>query len=105
MKVVSVSVILYVANIVSTNFFSLYVTQRLGIADSYLAFFPILNAAVHAGIHGWHTTPFGCRQIQDSIVDWADIACHGFIAADPDACWKHRHDCCLCFLWLPSRVR
>lgn len=46
MKVVSVSVILYVANIVSTNFFSLYVTQRLGIADSCLAFFPILNAAV-----------------------------------------------------------
>ena len=46
MKVVIVSVILYITNIVSTNFFSLYVTQRLGIADSYLAFFPILNAAV-----------------------------------------------------------
>lgn len=46
MKVVSISVILYIANIVNTNFFSLYVTQRLGIADSYLAFFPILNAAV-----------------------------------------------------------
>lgn len=46
MKVVSVSVILYITNIINTNFFSLYVTQRLGIADSYLAFFPILNAAV-----------------------------------------------------------
>lgn len=46
MKVVSVSIILYITNIVSANFFSLYVTQRLGIADSYLAFFPILNAAV-----------------------------------------------------------
>ena len=46
MKVVIVSVILYITNIVSTNFFSLYVTQRLGVADSYLAFFPILNAAV-----------------------------------------------------------
>lgn len=46
MKVVIVSVILYISNIVSTNFFSLYVTQRLVIADSYLAFFPILNAAV-----------------------------------------------------------
>ncbi len=45
-KVVSVSVMLYIANIVSVNFFSLYVTQRLGIAESYLAFFPILNAAV-----------------------------------------------------------
>lgn len=46
MKVIIVSVILYITNIVSTNFFSLYVTQRLGIADRYLAFFPILNAAV-----------------------------------------------------------
>ena len=46
MKVVSVSVILHITNLVSANFFSLYVTQRLGIADRYLAFFPILNAAV-----------------------------------------------------------
>ena len=46
MKVVSVSVMLYIANIASTSFFSLYVTQRLGIEESYLAFFPILNAAV-----------------------------------------------------------
>jgi MFS family permease len=45
-KVLSVSVVLYIANLVSTNFFSLYVTQRLGIPDRYLAFFPILNAAV-----------------------------------------------------------
>lgn len=46
MKVVTVSVILHITNLVSSNFFSLYVTQRLGIADRYLAFFPILNAAV-----------------------------------------------------------
>lgn len=45
-KVLFVSVILYITNIVNINFFSLYVTQRLGIADRYLAFFPILNAAV-----------------------------------------------------------
>ncbi len=45
-KVLIVSVVLHIANLVSTNFFSLYVTQRLGIADRYLAFFPILNAAV-----------------------------------------------------------
>lgn len=31
---------------VSTNFFSLYVTQRLGLSENYLALFPILNAAV-----------------------------------------------------------
>lgn len=45
-KVLIVSVILYITNLVSTNFFSLYVTQRLGIPSRYLAFFPILNAAV-----------------------------------------------------------
>lgn len=38
MKVIIVSVILHITNLVSTNFFSLYVTQRLGIADRYLAF-------------------------------------------------------------------
>ncbi|MCL2254879.1 MAG: MFS transporter [Lachnospiraceae bacterium] len=46
MKVIIVSVILHVANLISLSFFGLYVTQRLGIAESYLAFFPILNAAV-----------------------------------------------------------
>ena len=46
MKVLAVSVILYITNMVSTNFFSLYVTQWLGIESRYLAFFPILNAAV-----------------------------------------------------------
>lgn len=45
-KVLIVSVILHIANLVSTSFFSLYVTQRLGIENRYLAFFPILNAAV-----------------------------------------------------------
>lgn len=46
LKAVAVSVILYITNIVTTNFFSLYVTQRLGLSDNYLAMFPILNAAV-----------------------------------------------------------
>ena len=46
LKVISISVILHIAYLVSNSFFGLYVTQRLGIADRYLAFFPILNAAV-----------------------------------------------------------
>lgn len=45
-KAVAVSVLLYIANVVNTNFFSLYVTQRLGLSDNYLALFPILNAGV-----------------------------------------------------------
>lgn len=45
-KAVIVSVSLYITNIVSTNFFSLYVTQRLGLPDTWLALFPILNAVV-----------------------------------------------------------
>ena len=46
LKAVAVSVILYITNMVSTNFFGLYVTQRLGLSENYLALFPILNAAV-----------------------------------------------------------
>ncbi len=46
LKVLAVSVIMHITNLVNTNFFSLYVTQRLDIPDRYLAFFPILNAAV-----------------------------------------------------------
>ena len=46
LKAVAVSVILYITSMVSTNFFSLYVTQRLGLSENMLALFPILNAAV-----------------------------------------------------------
>lgn len=46
LKAVAVSVILYVTNIVNTNFFGLYVTQRLKLSENFLALFPILNAAV-----------------------------------------------------------
>lgn len=46
MKALFVSVILYITNLININFFGLYITQRLGIADRYLAFFPILNAIV-----------------------------------------------------------
>ena len=46
LKAVAVSVILYITNMVSTNFFSLYVTQRLGLSENVLSLFPILNAAV-----------------------------------------------------------
>ncbi len=46
LKAVAVSVILYVTNMVSTNFFGLYVTQRLGLSENFLALFPILNAVV-----------------------------------------------------------
>ena len=46
LKAVAVSVILYITNMVSTNFFGLYVTQRLGLSENLLALFPILNDAV-----------------------------------------------------------
>ena len=46
LKAVAVSVILYVTNMVNTNFFGLYLTQRLGISENFLALFPILNAVV-----------------------------------------------------------
>lgn len=46
LKAVAVSVILYITNMVSTNFFGLYVTQRLGLSENVLALFPILNAIV-----------------------------------------------------------
>lgn len=46
LKAIAVSVILYVTNMVSANFFGLYVTQRLGLSENFLALFPILNAAV-----------------------------------------------------------
>lgn len=46
LKAVAVSVILYITNMINTNFFSLYVTQRLGLSENLLAIFPILNAIV-----------------------------------------------------------
>lgn len=46
MKVVAIGIILHIANLISLNFFGLYLTQRLNLADRYLAFFPILNGMV-----------------------------------------------------------
>lgn len=46
MQMLAVSVILYITNIVSGNFFSLYVNTRLGVPERYLAVFPILRAVV-----------------------------------------------------------
>ena len=46
MSAVAVSAILYIVTQVTNNFFGLYVTQRLGLSDEFLAVFPILNAAV-----------------------------------------------------------
>jgi MFS family permease len=45
-KAIAIYVILHIVNMTNGAFFGLYVTQRLGIAESYLAFFPILNASV-----------------------------------------------------------
>lgn len=46
MKIVSVNVIFRITTLVSTTFFGLYITRSLGVSETYLAFFPILNAAV-----------------------------------------------------------
>jgi len=45
-KATAVSVILYITTMVNNSFFSLYVTQRLGLSENFLALFPILNASV-----------------------------------------------------------
>ena len=42
----AVSVILYITTMINNSFFSLYVTQRLGLSENFLALFPILNASV-----------------------------------------------------------
>ena len=46
MQMMAVVVILFITNMISGNFFSLYVNTRLGIPERYLAVFPILRALV-----------------------------------------------------------
>ena len=46
LKMIAVTVILRINQLISTSFFGLFVTQRLEVAEEYLAYFPILNAAV-----------------------------------------------------------
>lgn len=46
LKIVSVNVIFRITMLVSSTFFGLYVTRNLGISETYLAFFPILNAII-----------------------------------------------------------
>lgn len=46
MRTLAVMIILYITNMISGSFFSLYVNIRLGVAERYLAIFPILRAVV-----------------------------------------------------------
>jgi len=46
MKIVSINVIFRITTLISTTFFGLFITVRLGIPERYLAFFPILNSVV-----------------------------------------------------------
>jgi len=46
LKIVAINSLLHVTMLVSNTFFGLYVTRRLGVEESFLAIFPILNAVV-----------------------------------------------------------
>ncbi|MCL2865584.1 MAG: MFS transporter [Lachnospiraceae bacterium] len=46
LKVMAINVILHIVMMISNSFMSLYLAERLGVAERYLAFFPILNAGV-----------------------------------------------------------
>lgn len=46
LRVLAIMVILFVTNQVSTNFFALYANQTLGVPQTYIAYFPILRAAL-----------------------------------------------------------
>ena len=103
LKAVAISVILYITNMVSTNFFSLYVTQRLGLSENFLALFPILNAAVMlvfmVGIqHRLSATKFRAPL-------WLGLALYAVAAlassSPPPTAWALC--CCMCSprLWPP----
>ncbi len=57
LKAVAVSVILYITNLVSTNFFSLYVTQRLGLSDQLPCAVPDPQRGGDADLHGRNPAP------------------------------------------------
>ena len=46
LKIVAINSLLHVSMLVGSTFFGLYVTRKLGVAESFLAVFPILNAVV-----------------------------------------------------------
>jgi MFS family permease len=46
MRMMALTVILFITGMVSGNFFSLYVSKNLGVPEQYLAVFPILRAVV-----------------------------------------------------------
>jgi len=46
LQILSIMVITYISNMISTNFFGLYVSDTLGLPEQYLAYFPIIKAFV-----------------------------------------------------------
>jgi MFS family permease len=45
-KIMIINVILHITILTTNTFFGLYVTDKLGVPDEYLAFFPIINAII-----------------------------------------------------------
>ena len=78
LKAVAVSVILYIVNIVNTNFFSLYVTQRLGLSENLLAVFTILNAAVMLIFMVWIQHRISVAKFRVPL--WIGLALYGVAA-------------------------
>ena len=46
MKIVVINVILHITVLITTTYFGLYVTAKLGVAEQFLAIFPIINAVI-----------------------------------------------------------
>lgn len=100
LKAVAVSVILYVTNMVSTNFFGLYVTQRLGLSENFLALFPILNAAVMLIFMIGLQHRINATKFRHPAVDRAGVVRRGCLGADLLSCGQTGALCC-CMCLLP----
>ncbi len=46
LKTLAIMIILYISNMATSNFFGLYVSDTLNIPEEYLAYFPIIRAAI-----------------------------------------------------------
>ena len=69
LKAVAVSVILYITNMVNTNFFSLYVHPAAGPLGEFPGPVPHFKRRCDAGIHGGHPAPAERHQVPRPPVD------------------------------------
>ena len=102
-KVLSVCVILHITNLVSTSFFSLYVTTKIRHSRSIFSFFSYFECRCYVIFYDCNTASLRFCEIPHTDVDWSCALCRVLDSSDTDTEEKCIVDYSLCYCCCSSQ--